>query len=64
MKGWRENGDSWFHYEFKSKNIVDKTWNTKGELLDSKGLEATQEMDKFQKIVEENFKETLWVISL
>jgi len=64
MKGWRENGDPWFHYEFKGKNKVDKTWNIKGELLDPESFETGQELKEFEKMMEEMAKDNIWVISL
>ena len=64
MKGWRENGDPWFHLDLNEDSEIAKVWNTQGEMIDPEGLESGQEMEKFKKMVEENFKDNIWVLSL
>lgn len=64
MKGWRENCDPWFHFDLNEDSEIAKMWNAQGEMIDPEGLESGQEMEKFKKMVEENFKENIWVISL
>ena len=64
MKGWRENGDSWFHLDLNEDSEIAKVWNIQGEMIDPEGLESGQEMEKFKKMVEEFFTDNIWVLSL
>ena len=64
MKGWRENGDPWFHLDLNEDSEIAKVWNTKGEMIDPEGLESGQEMEKFKKMFEEFITDNIWVLSL
>ena len=64
MKGWRENGDPWFHFDLNEDSEIAKVWNKKGELIDPEGLESDLEKQKFGKMLEEFIPDNIWVLSL
>ena len=64
MKGWRENGDPWFHFDLNEDSEIEKVWNTKGELIDPEGLESDLERQKFGKMLKEFIPDNIWVLSL